>query len=275
MLLKLCKGIPMKKTLISIYITTLFGGPVFGAESDDNLVQAAARNDKKALETMILAGKDVNEPHPLTLDGPFKVCKTKTIKDVTPVLAALANGHLELARWLISSENADPKYTTIDGGYQATHLAAFNGFPEPVMFLCLCYDMRLETKDSQGFDVRAAIGGGHLERMRACNAEIVAFTMYTLKDLADLVNIPLTEEQVQRVKHYGEDEIGLMHALDKCDHVGVKYCVQVGHDPFTTVIMGAYSPYSGYTAYTYAQKREDDFSVAYFNTLPKPEKTKI
>lgn len=200
------------------------------------------------------------------MEGPFYVCETKIIKDASPILAALAYNHVSLARWMIT-KGANPRYTTKDGGYQATHIAAFNGYSEPVMYLGLRYRMSLDQKDARGFDVYQAAQGGNIKRRLACYRTLQGFKEIALDAQNDLMFVPLSDSQKRDAQKYISDDIGLVKALEDCTSIGVKMCCENGHNPFREINLGGYNRYNGYSAYKIAEEREDDLHLGYFDYL--------
>lgn len=194
------------------------------SEKSEMLILAASKGNQEEVAFFLEMGTKVDSVSDLNLEGPFLVCKDKLIKNATPFMTACAFGHLELAKFLVT-KGADVKYANPDG-YQATHVAAFNGYLDPVTYCVEAHGCDLYQEDNYGYDVIQACGGGKTPNSYG----------YLYKLLKNI--------------KYSKQEMGLLWALEDNDLDGVKYCVSHGHLNYDRELnFGSYHPNSGPSVY--------------------------
>jgi len=185
------------------------------------------------------------------LKGPFGgapfavVTDDKYIDAATPFIAACAGGHILLAEELIK-RGADKKYTTPGflGGYNAAHVAAYNGHPDMVIYLCSKHGFDLGMRDADGFNVFHAGAGG--KKPKAC---------YKLKAFNDLY---------VKGSKYQDQQNGLLLAVQDDNKLAVEYLIRYtdhNHHNMVDTIQD--------TVYEYAKLHKKTNIIAIFDKFDK------
>lgn len=124
------------------------------------LINACYEGNTQKVLSLLDSGLDVNSTAALDLSGPFAVCPNKTISGANAFIAACAGGHQNLAEILVK-KGVSVHYTTPEGGYNAAHVAAFNGQIDlTTKYLFEKHGFSTATKDAAGYNVYQAAAGG-------------------------------------------------------------------------------------------------------------------
>jgi ankyrin repeat protein/ubiquinone/menaquinone biosynthesis C-methylase UbiE len=218
--------------------------------SAKDFIEAAKKGNLAAVKDFVESGGDINAKSDLSLEGPFLVAPSKTIYNATAFIAACAYGHVEVAKYL-ASKGANVKYTN-EEGYNAAHVAAFNGFHEAVIYLAEELNFNLSQNDRAGFNVIQAAAGGHINRRENC------FSILNQLD-----------NEIFQGKKYINHDFGLMLAVEEKNLDAVKYLVRHGHDFNAEIQGGGYSAgrFQGFNAYTYAKECGAKEIISFFDGL--------